>query len=83
MVTYIEKSLEFGGTPVKDNTEPSLRGNSLEGVTTIDLNLTSRLKDTLEVVVSRATNSSNAPMQWGITDRINLLAVNELVCSHQ
>jgi len=67
METYISKSLEFGEPPVKDNTEPSLESNLLEGVTTIEPSLALRLGETLEVAVSRAVNSSNAPMQRGIT----------------
>jgi hypothetical protein len=74
MVTYIEKSLEIGETPKKDNTEPSLRGNSLEGVTTIEFDLSSRLKETLEVIACRAMNSSNAPMQRGITGNVNSIS---------
>jgi len=70
MVTYIEKSLEFGETPEKDNTELSLRSNSQESVTTIEPDLALRLGETLEVVVSRTTNSSNAPMQRGIANRV-------------
>ncbi len=68
MVTYISKSHEFGEPPVNHskqvNTEPSLGSNSLEGVTTIEA-IPSGLAETLEVKVSHALNSGNAPMQRG------------------